>query len=261
MIAHLRWLIVGALLAGATDVRFADATARELVERSRAHIVQNGASIDLRSLILKGRVRVPGEGAATTDGTVEIRILLPDRFLRVDTYGATERRSGVAGRTLLSTTPASRSASDATADASRRSAATSDPSRRNDAKGESDVRRARAELTRLMLGLAPWAATAEALVVKSTGEAAFADTAAVDVNSPGFSARLVFDTTMHVPLRVVYFAEGGVSMVVSFANRRVTGGLELPFRITTQTPDRVLETLMLDEIVVNPPLTAADFKP
>ena len=112
-----------------------------------------------------------------------------------------------------------------------------------------------------MLGLAPWVSTADSLVLKSTGETAFADTAAVDVSGPGFSGRLVFDTTTHVPLRVVYFAEGGVSMVVSFANRRVAGGLELPFRITTQTPDRVLETLMLDEILVNPPLTPADFKP
>ncbi len=233
MIARVACLIVGGLLAGATDVRFADAVPRDLIERSRAQIVQAGASIDLRSLVLKGRVRVPGEGSATTDGTVEIRILLPDRFLRVDTYSATERRSGFAGD----------------ADLSRRSGA------------KADLRRARAELTRLILGLAPWAATADSLVVKSTGETAFADTAAVDINGPGFSGRLVFDTTTHVPLRVVYFAEGGVSMVVSFANRRVSGGLELPFRITTQTPDRVLETLMLDEILVNPPLTPADFKP
>jgi hypothetical protein len=159
-------------------------------------------------------------------------MLLPDRFLRVDTYGTTERRSGFAGNT----------------DLSRRSGATP------------DVRRARAELTRLMLGLAPWVATGDAPVVKSTGETAFTDTAAVDVSSPGFSARLVLDTASHVPLRVVYFAEGGVSMVVSFANRRVTGGLELPFRITTQTPDRVLETLMLDEILVNPQLTDRDFQ-
>src|SRR5262245_6460874 len=113
MIARVAWLIVAGLAAGAADLRFADAAARALVERSRAHIVQDGASIDLRSLVLKGRVRVPAEGAATTDGTVEIRILLPDRFLRVDTYGTMERRSGVAGN----------------ADLSRRSDAKADPRR------------------------------------------------------------------------------------------------------------------------------------
>jgi hypothetical protein len=233
MMVRAAWLIVSGLLATAVDLRFADAVARDLVDRSRAQIVQAGASIDLRSMVLKGRVRVPGEGSATTDGTVEIRILLPDHFLRVDTHGTTERRSGFAGDTDLSRGRGANAGS----------------------------RRARAELTRLMLGLAPWVSTADALVVKSTGETAFADTAAVDVNGPGFSGRLVFDTTTHVPLRVVYFAEGGVSMVVSFANRRVANGLELPFRITTQTPDRVLETLMLDEILVNPPLKPADFKP
>jgi hypothetical protein len=46
---------------------------------------------------------------------------------------------------------------------------------------------------------------------------------------------------------------------MSFANRRPAGGIDLPFRITTQTPDRVLETLMIDEIVVNPDLTDRDF--
>jgi hypothetical protein len=249
MIARTAWLIVVGVVA-ATELRFADATARDLVERSRAQIVQAGGPTDLRTLVLKGRVRVPGDGAATTDGTVEIRILLPDRFLRIDTFGTTERRTGFVGQTLLTT------------DWSRRSDTKADSSRRSDANAKTELRRARAELTRLMLGLAPWlASSTDSLVVKSTGETAFADTAAVDVNSPGFSGRLVFDTASHVPLRFVYFAEGGVSTIVSFANRRVAGGLELPFRITTQTPDRVLETLMLDEILVNPALTDREFRP
>ena len=61
-------------------------------------------------------------------------------------------------------------------------------------------------------------------------------------------------------MRIVYFGERQVSTVVSFANRRSVGGLSLPFRVTTQTPDRVLETLMFDEIRVNPDLKQDDFR-
>lgn len=227
MIARIVWMMAGALLAVAEQARFADPAARDLVQRSRARMVQAGAPAALRALGMKGRLRVPGEGDAVTDGTFEIRILLPDRFLRVDTVGSTARRSGFSGRTLLTS--------------------------------GGDLRRERAFFTRLMLGLTAWTAPDQALVFKSTGEGAFADTTAVDVNGPGFSARLVLDAASLVPMRIVYFAEGGVSTVMSFANRRPAGGFDLPFRITTQTPDRVLETLMIDDFVINPDLTDRDF--
>jgi hypothetical protein len=215
-------------VAAGDQARFADAAARDLLQRSRDTIVQNAAAGGLRALTLKGRVRVP-DGDGSRDGLVEVKIRLPDRFLRVDTFGSTERRSGFSGRTLL--TPGG------------------------------DLRRERALFTRLMLGLIAWTPPDQPLVFKSTGETAFADTAAVDVDGPGFSARLVLDAASLVPLRVVYFTEGGVSMVVSFANRRSSDGVGLPSRITTQTPDRVLETVMIDDAVVNPELTDRDFRP
>lgn len=225
MPARIAWLIVGALVAG-EQARFADAAAKDLVERSRATIVTSAAAGGLRALVLKGRLRLP-DGDGSRDGSFEIKIQLPDKFVRVDTFGASARRSGFAGRTLL--TPGG------------------------------DLRRERLLFTRLMLGLAAWTPPDQPLVLKSTGETAFADTAAVDVDGPGFSARLVLDAATHVPMRIVYFAEGGVSTVMSFANRRSSGGVDLPSRITTQTPDRVLETLMIDEAVVNPELTDRDF--
>ena len=229
MLVRVGWLVVGGLLAAGAQVRYADTAARELVERSRQQIAQDRAAGDLRSLLLKGRLRKPAEQEGETlDGQVEIRILLPDRFLRIDTIAGNERRSGFTGRTPITS--------------------------------GSDLRRERAQVTRLMLGLAAWVSPGDAIVVKSTGETAFADTSAVDLSGPSVSARLVFDAASSIPLRVVYFTEGGVSTVVSFANRRLAGGLNLPFRVTTQTPDRVLETLMFDEIVVNPDLTESDFK-
>ena len=111
-----------------------------------------------------------------------------------------------------------------------------------------------------MLGALAYVPAGSKFQLRMTGESAFPDTEAVDIGAPGFSARLVFDASSHVPLRIVYFGERQVSTVVSFANRRSVGGLNLPFRVTTQTPDRVLETLMFDDILVNPDLQESEFR-
>jgi hypothetical protein len=197
---------------------------------------------DLRSLLFKGRVRVPHEDAAASqeDGQVEIRILLPDRYLRIDTSGGSERRSGVAGRALL--TPAGPGNSGSSG------------------RTGSDVRLERARLMRLLLGAVAYGAAAPPLLFRSTGESAFSDTVALDVSGPDLSARLVLDAASYIPLRLVYAGDGGGSTVVSFANRRRVSGLDLPFRVTTQTPERVIETLLFDDISVNPDLHDGDFR-
>jgi hypothetical protein len=222
---------IGALALGAVEgansIRFADAPARVVFERSRAALwvsdVRAGAPHDLRSLVFKGRVRVPSnDGGTTVDSTVEIRILLPDRFLRIDRIDES---------------------------------AASSPGRISERRS-----RDRAQFTRLMLGAAAYNAADSALTVQSTGESAFPDTVALDVSGKSFSARYVVDAGTSVPLRLVYFGERSVSTVVSFADRRVTNGIDLPFRVTTRTGERVIETLTFDEILVNPPLTKSDFE-
>jgi hypothetical protein len=205
-----------------------DAPARQLLERSQAAVVIDRSLRDLRSLLLKGRLRVAQEGDTSLDGVVEIRIVLPDRYLRVDTLDGSERRSGFAGRTVL--TPGG------------------------------DIRVEQARLTQLMLGSAAYLLASPRLSVRSTGEGAFPDTAAVDVTGPGYSMRLVVDVPSYLPLRLVSSGDRRGSTVVSFANRRPVGGINLPFRVTTQTAERVLETLMFDEILVNPDLPESDFR-
>lgn len=192
----------------------ADAGARAIVERAHRAVAATGAMSDLRSLVLRGRVRIPQEGSRFDEGQVEIRILLPDQFLRVDTLDGAVRTS-----------------------------------------------RDRALFARLMLGAAAYLVPDEKLVVHATGEDAFADTAAVDVAGPAFSARLVFEAPSMIPLRLTYFEKGAVSTVMSFADRRPAGAFLLPFRVSTQVPERVLETLMFDDVIVNPPLTKGDFQP
>ena len=209
---HLVWLAAAAALCAQDRRAAADATARDLVERGRAAVMT--AATELRSLRFVGRVRIPQEGSAFDEGQVEIKVLLPDQFLRVDTLGGSAKPS-----------------------------------------------RDRAFFTRFMLGAVVYPIPDAKLTIRSTGESAFEDTAAVDVSGPSFEARLVFEHPSMIPLRLSYFPSGSVSTVMSFANRRLVSGLLVPFRVTTQTPQRVFEALLFDEVFVNPPLTKGDFAP
>ena len=227
---RIRLLVIAALAASAAaaqDPDFADAGARRVFEGARAAVLHDNPIAGVRSLVLTGRVRAAA-GPDKRDGQVQIKVLLPDRYSRVDTYGGVERRAGFAGPRLL--TPSGTLAQE------------------------------RARFARLMLGALAYAPPEPRLRLQSTGESAFADTEAVDVTGTGFTARLVFDRASRVPMRVVFFGERQVSVVVSFANRRTVDGIDLPSRITTQTPDRVLETLMFDEMAVNANLREDEFR-
>src|SRR5438046_2774552 len=90
---------VGALaIAAATMVtaaaqepaEFADARARDLITQARIAISGGpGGVARLRSLSLKGQSRIPESGGGLMDAAVEIRVLLPDHYLRIDsgTFG------------------------------------------------------------------------------------------------------------------------------------------------------------------------------
>ncbi len=211
-----------------TSVRFLDSAAREALERARTAVLGGRAPEDFRSLLLKGRLRVGVSRDQAVDGQVEIRVLLPDRYLRVDTINGVERRSGFAGRGLLTS------------------------------KGGLSAERA--NFARLMLGLAAYIPGDPKLTFESTGESAFADTVAIDVTGLAFAARMVFDSPSHIPLRLVYDSRDGAGTVMSFANRRDVDGMALPSRVTTLVADRVLETLMFDEMHVNADLRDGDFR-
>jgi hypothetical protein len=224
-------LIAGLLITAgamhAPSTQFLDERAHQLLERARTSVLGARAPGDLRSLLLKGRLRKGITRDRAVDGTVEVRVLLPDRYLRVDTIDGAVHRSGFAGQTLL--TP----------------------------KG--DVIVEHASFTRLMLGLVAFVPSDPKLTFESTGESAFADTVAIDVTGPAFSARMVFDVSSHVPLRLVFDSRQGAGTVMSFANRREVDGIALPSRVTTIVADRVLETLMFDEMQVNADLREGDF--
>jgi hypothetical protein len=83
------------------STRFGDDAAQNLFIRSRTSVVHRGSVTQLRSLILRGHVRTTADSGAPLDGTIEIKVLLPDSFLRTETYAGVQRFTGFAGTSLL----------------------------------------------------------------------------------------------------------------------------------------------------------------
>jgi hypothetical protein len=230
MIGRLALIVVATLSSvawGQQPVQFADARAEELLRRIQAAVAQGRPLSDLHALSMQGRVRVPDDKGAPIDSLVDIKILLPDRYLRRETLDGSERRSGFAGGTLLTS--------------------------------GGDLRAERVKLARLMLGMAA-SFVGDKVTVRVSADEGVADTAAVDVAGPSLAGRLVVDLPSYLPLRLVASGDRRGSIVISFSNRRTVSGFDLPFRITTQTSERVLETLMFDDILVNPTLRESDFR-
>lgn len=241
-------------------MRFADTAAQSLFLRSRAVVVSSGSVRQLRSVILRGHLTAVGDGEPV-DGEIEIRCLLPDHFLRVETVGDTQRWSGYAGRSLLT-------------------------SIRQGAKVERPpgnltstlLTVAHAHFTRLMLGALTYIPADQELTFRSGGATAapvdprvqastrtsvsneLPERFVLDVMSDVFSARLEVDPISGVPVKLMYVGANRVPTTMRFADRRAVGGFLMPYRITTSAGDRVLETLTFDEILVNPEIAKADFK-
>ena len=78
-----------------------DEAAQNLFVRSRAAVVHTGTVTQLRSLILRGHLRTTADNGAPLEGAIEIKVLLPDSFLRVETYADVQRFTGFTGKSLL----------------------------------------------------------------------------------------------------------------------------------------------------------------
>ena len=69
----------------------------------RVSISGGGGSVTrLKSLIMKGHSRVPGDDGTLMAGTVTIKMLLPDNYLRTDVVAGVEKSAGYTGKTVLS---------------------------------------------------------------------------------------------------------------------------------------------------------------
>lgn len=240
---------------------FVDVNAENIFRLSRSAISGGGGSVTrLKSLIMKGRSRVPGDGGALMSATVTIKMLLPDHYLRVDTFADGEKATGYAGKTVLSSIRANRSIEYPP-----------------DSLWPQILRAEKLRVARLMLGATTYISADYALTFSSLGRSGSmidprqsARTAAsvdssnpepltVNVRGDNFGANMIVDATTHAPRRLVFPGNDRSEVTITFEDRRVTGGLLMPYHINTTAGSRVLDDLRFDEIQVNPELGKGDF--
>lgn len=222
-----------------------DPKARELFESARIALTGGpGGLARLRSLRLKGHSQFSGADGTPFSGAVEIRILLPDRYLRIDSGSFGRRLTGYAGTMPLNLIESA------------------DQHVISEPKDAASIEAARFDLARFMLNMA-WVSN-EVQVKLYTRETPVDMPGAefspgVDaVSDMRFSARVTFDPKSRMPDRVIY-RNGSQVMTMSVVERKSAGGYKIPAHVVTRAGDRTVDELTFDEIVVNPSLAKADF--
>jgi len=246
----------GALLAAIVCVTLAaqepelmrDPKTKELVASARIAIFGGpGGIARLRALRFKGRSRLAGSDGDLLSAAVEIRVLLPDRYLRIDSGAFGLRRSGYAGSQTL----------DRIEDAAGHA--------RPDSRSAAAILQSdRSELARLMLGVAMYAPPDVPMKLQTRDTQiempGLPDALGIDATGDTFATRIAFDGASHLPVRLVFWSGDRTALTTAFGDRRAAGGMQVPYSIvTTAGANRVVDELLFDEVAVNPPLTRADF--
>ena len=232
-------------------VAMRDVKTRDLMTAARIAVFGGPGGVALlRSMRFKGRSRFPDDDGAMISATVEIRVLLPDNYLRIDTAPFGRRLTGVSGSTAINLIERANGQT------------TQDP---NDAKNL--LFADRAQFARLMLGVAAYTSPAlpVALSTRDTPQAmpGPSDPLGIDATGDhgfeGFIARLILDAKSRTPGRVVFWDADHTVTTTVFADRKSTGGMKAPYSIITTAGERIVDEMLFDEVAVNPKLTKADF--
>lgn len=251
----MRPLVLVALVmvpvAAQNATTFRDRPAEELFKDSRLAVSGTpGAVTKLKSFLFKGKSRLPAADGSSIDAAVEIKILLPDHYLRTDSVPSGERVQGYAGSKILNVM--------------RGGGRTSAPP---DADKPALLKFQRSELARLLLGATTWVSTEQSMSFFSRG---------TPVEMPGQPGPLGLDVIgdegqpllrffvekdSRLPVRIVFRGAEGAVWTKTFTDRRAVNDWKLPFHITTTSPTSTVDELIFDEMIVNPPLTKADFAP
>jgi hypothetical protein len=237
-----------AQLTSPDGVFMRDAKAKDLFTSARIAIFGGpGGIARLHAMRFTGHSRFPADDGTLIPATVEIRVLLPDRYLRIDTGSFGRRLTGYAGTTPLNLIE---HANGQTTHDSGEPAAI--------------VRAGRAQLARLVLGVATFTSPEMPMTFQTRGTPADmpgpSEPLGIDaVGEDGFKVRLVFDGKTHLPVRLVFWSFERAVLTATLADRRPTGGLLAPYSIITTNGDRIVDELVFDEVTVNPPLNKSDF--
>jgi hypothetical protein len=229
-------------------VAMRDVKTRDLMTAARVAVFGGPGGVGLlRALRFKGHSRFPAEDGSLISATVEIRVLLPDNYLRIDTASFGRRLTGFTGNTTLSLIDGATGKT------------TQDP---GDARAI--LAGSRSELARLMLGAAAYTSPATPLALSTRDTPREmpgpSDPLGIDaIGDNGFSARLVLDAKSRAPGRIVFWGADRTVLTTTFTDRRSSGGMKAPFRIVTTAGDRIVDELVFDDVAVNPKLTKTDF--
>jgi hypothetical protein len=221
----------------------------------------------LKSIVLSGSFVRGFDGVTGAESTqrqsIEIRLLLPDNYLRIESNGFVERRAGFSGPNLLNQWKALRS------DVQFGVTFAAD-----------QIVLERHECARLLLGMLAF--PAPSLGVHVTSDRTNANVRTLELTgNDGFAVRLDLERASLVPLRLrlddvvrlpVALSEAQkrtgvpplpqpVRMEVTwvFEDRRSVGGLYVPHRVRRLAGTVVLEDMRIDRVLVNLPLRRADF--
>ncbi len=234
-------------------------TAAEAMGAARRAVVAADA-IPLRSLRIMGELQVTNTDGSKASCPVEIRILLPSSYLRIERQTRFLRQSGFDGSTLLN---------------DLKPYARSSPAVVNYGADQIEIERAR--MRRLLLGIAavvlpesqPTAIETTSMRGREVDVVRLADVTIKEL-------ALAIDRVEHYPLVVV--ATQSVALPVRsgealsgppprqrtpveqwFEDRRAVGAYRFPFLIRTVAGDMELERLTVQKFEPNAPLGPADF--
>jgi hypothetical protein len=256
--------VVMGRVAAQDHLLFTDPAAENLFRYSRMAIGTGPAIAGLRSLVFIGhsRVQIDGNGPLTP-AAVQIKFLLPDNYLRIDTIDTAQRRAGFSGNTVLSSIRDGENV-------------TYPP----DNIRKQILRNGRFHVVRFLLGALTYATPELVLTFHSIPKSVemidprvsprtttTVDTSGnlepytANVTGEGFDARFIVDSSTRTPRRIEFTAADKHEMVMKFDQRRLVAGLQLPFHIVTTNGGRVVDELTFDEIIVNAELGKRDFVP
>jgi hypothetical protein len=240
-------LLAGVVLSAQEPVLLRDPKTKDLFAAARVAIYGGpGGIARLRSLRFTGRSRIAGTGGELLAAAVEIRVLVPDHYLRIDTGSFGRRQVGYARNQSLdrSQGPTAR--------------AIADP-RPVSAILQAD----RSELARLLLGVAMYASE-EVPVKLQTRDTqidmpGLPEALGIDATGETFAARIAFDGATHFPVRLVFWSGDRTVLTTEYSDRRKAGDMKVPFRIVTRAGDQIVDEMTFDEVSFNPGLRQTDF--
>src|SRR5262249_16803747 len=236
--------------------QFTDPQVADLIRYARMSV--GGDVAKLRAVEMKGRSKVDAAGTLLPC-TVDIKILFPDHYLRVDTAASREAKlAGRAGKKVLN--------------AVRTDANLSLPPEN---LHPAILKNEQWRLARLLLGAAMYVSPTVPMIFRSSGMTGFPidprvspktsaslegpiQPNAAEITGPnGFAAHLEFEASTRMPVRIMY--GNAREEKITFDDRRDINGLKLPFRVVTSVGDRIVDELAFDQIILNPEISKSEF--